>query len=384
MKDKIDIIIPAYKAHNTLSRTLASIAVQQGAENFKVTIVNDCCPEGSYQDIIKHFDGLIDIQEIILKENSGPGIARQTGIDKTHNPYIMFVDADDLLAYPYSVKLLLRDLKESETGMICSGTFVEKALLNREDGTVKEGDIPHHEDMTWCFSKIFSRSFLRKYYIKFPPTRGNEDVVFNFMCGVVNNLKQPGSIIISDVLTYVWENSRDDSITRINNHQYAYDQGICGLVDGLIYTISWLKKNKINRQNLIPDYLNWFFMLYQDYNIILQTESTKVFERQAWFYIKKYYWYILHDMWSTITLAQIQDAYTSRMVTYYRQKAEGFESLQPSAVPFMTIWEFVDRIEEEGYHPEELYEVLQELPEEIKQANLKCGVVDPDYYDKKS
>lgn len=384
MEEKIDIIIPAYKAHKTLTRTLASIAVQRGVENFKITIVNDCCPEGNYQDIIKPFLSIMDIQEIILKKNSGPGVARQTGINKTHNPYIMFVDADDLLAHPYSVSLLFKDFKESAATGLCSGTFMEKASVTLQDGVVKESDVPHNEDMTWCFSKIYSRDFLNKYYIQFPATRGNEDAIFNFMCGVINNLKEKNAIAISEILTYIWCNDRDDSITRINDHQYTFDQSLCGLVDGLIFTLPWLKKNHIKKQKVTSDYLNWFFMFYNDYNATLQDEKAKVFESQCWFYIKKYYWAVLHDVWSEITLNQIQEAYDNRMSSDYARTENGLVPQRAGRVPFMTIWEFVDRIEKEGYHPEELDAILQALPEKVKQSNLQCGAVDPDHYNKKS
>lgn len=37
----IDIIIPAYKAQNTIDKTVASIAIQNIADDIVVTIVND-------------------------------------------------------------------------------------------------------------------------------------------------------------------------------------------------------------------------------------------------------------------------------------------------------------------------------------------------------
>ena len=44
--NRIDVIIPAYKAHGTILRTLSSIAEQTILSDVDVTIVNDCCPEG--------------------------------------------------------------------------------------------------------------------------------------------------------------------------------------------------------------------------------------------------------------------------------------------------------------------------------------------------
>ena len=51
----IDVIIPVYKAHSTLMRTLSSIACQSIVDNLRVTLVNDCCPEGDYQYFVDKF-----------------------------------------------------------------------------------------------------------------------------------------------------------------------------------------------------------------------------------------------------------------------------------------------------------------------------------------
>ena len=39
---RIDVIIPAYKAQDTIIRTLSSIAMQTIKDDVDVTIVNDC------------------------------------------------------------------------------------------------------------------------------------------------------------------------------------------------------------------------------------------------------------------------------------------------------------------------------------------------------
>lgn len=51
MKDTklIDIIIPAYKAQNTIDKTVASIAIQNIADDIVVTIVNDG-DKGNYKN----------------------------------------------------------------------------------------------------------------------------------------------------------------------------------------------------------------------------------------------------------------------------------------------------------------------------------------------
>ena len=66
--EKLDIIIPAYKAQNTIYRTLASIAMQAIIDDIEVTIVNDC--DGSdYQDYINYYSKFFKIKEIKMPEN---------------------------------------------------------------------------------------------------------------------------------------------------------------------------------------------------------------------------------------------------------------------------------------------------------------------------
>ena len=58
----ISIIIPAYNSHDTIIRTLSSIAMQLNRKDLKVTIVND--GGKNYKEIIDIFKPLIDVKEI--------------------------------------------------------------------------------------------------------------------------------------------------------------------------------------------------------------------------------------------------------------------------------------------------------------------------------
>ena len=42
--NKIDVIIPAYKAHKTIIRTLSSLLMQTIKKDIDVFIVDDACP----------------------------------------------------------------------------------------------------------------------------------------------------------------------------------------------------------------------------------------------------------------------------------------------------------------------------------------------------
>ena len=91
----VAVIIPAYKAHKTIKKTLSSLSTQFGV-SFNVYIVVDGEEVGSYDYLLSLFDSFhIDI--LYKKENSGPGLSRQYAIDNTQEPFITFIDSDDVL-----------------------------------------------------------------------------------------------------------------------------------------------------------------------------------------------------------------------------------------------------------------------------------------------
>ena len=72
----IDIIIPAYNSHDTIEKTLFSIAYQENIDDIKVYIVNDASKK-NYSTEINFFKNFMSIKELVLDEN------RRTGCIKT-------------------------------------------------------------------------------------------------------------------------------------------------------------------------------------------------------------------------------------------------------------------------------------------------------------
>lgn len=97
-KDKkpcVSIIVPVYKVEKYLERCLNTIR-NQTLENLEVILVDDGSPDrcpGICDDAAKE-DARI---RVIHKENEGPGLARNTGLEAARGEYIYFVDSDDYL-----------------------------------------------------------------------------------------------------------------------------------------------------------------------------------------------------------------------------------------------------------------------------------------------
>ena len=80
------VIIPAYRANATLPRTVASVKAQ--TMSVEIVVVDDGSPEP-----VPPMDGV----RIIRQANAGGYAARLRGVAETTAPYVVFVDADDVI-----------------------------------------------------------------------------------------------------------------------------------------------------------------------------------------------------------------------------------------------------------------------------------------------
>lgn len=187
----IDLIIPVYNALDTLPYTLMSIRLQSMNDLVNIYLIDDCS-SCSYDEVINEFKDL-NITYKKLEKNSGPGVARQVGIDISKSKYIMFMDSDDLFFFSDSIKMLYLKIEEGYDH-VAGLTFYEKNGVQ----FYNEGDL---------HSKIYRRSFIEKNSIKFNKTRFHEDNFFNNLLLIC----EPKMIIIN-IPIYIYVNN-PNSIT---------------------------------------------------------------------------------------------------------------------------------------------------------------------------
>ena len=233
----INIIIPVYKAHDTVQNTLHSIAMQRYVE-YDTHLVVDGEEIGSY-DYLKDF---FEIDIHYLPVNAGPAVARQYGIDNTNGEFIAFVDADDTLLTSMALYYMYRNFTDNI--VIVSNNFLEEK---------KDRNLHLREnDMVWMHGKMYRRAFLEKYDIRFNDTRANEDVGFNTQCQCYANEHE--QIFLSKDLAYLWQ-WRDNSTVRADNASFAYNESIEGYVKNKIYAF-----NKVLATKEIDDSIRFFIM----------------------------------------------------------------------------------------------------------------------------
>jgi glycosyltransferase involved in cell wall biosynthesis len=91
------IVIPIYNHTKYLNTTIQSLVNQKDFTDFEIIIVDD----GSSVDLKESCDDIcreiqIDFKYIKIN-NSGPGVARNIGVDNAVGEFIVFLDSDDLL-----------------------------------------------------------------------------------------------------------------------------------------------------------------------------------------------------------------------------------------------------------------------------------------------
>lgn len=252
---KCDIIVPIYNTPNELLiRCLSSIAMQTVIKDIHVIIVDDCSTKIDSSNVINSFSNLIDIEYIKLKENVGSGQARNIGYIHGKNEYVLFCDSDDSYSSAFSVENLLQPFKEDNSTLLTMGAFLEQL-----DGIKFK---KHQYNLTWIFAKVYRRSFLDKWNLRFPEMRANEDVGFNLLVwACINDVNK---IKYTDDIVYMWHNNQQ-SITRTVDGDYQKS----GMIE-FVKSYIWMFNEKIKRGINDTDFskqqnINSLLMIYWYY-----------------------------------------------------------------------------------------------------------------------
>jgi glycosyltransferase involved in cell wall biosynthesis len=90
--DRIAVVVPCYDAAATLAETLESALEQEGP--LEIIVVDDGSRDESLA-VARRFSPAV---QVVSGENRGASAARNRGVAETGAPWILFLDADDILA----------------------------------------------------------------------------------------------------------------------------------------------------------------------------------------------------------------------------------------------------------------------------------------------
>ena len=308
----IDIVIPCYNAHETIDRCIGSILSQRVLPSIHVTLVND--GGKSYEDVIKRYSSIMDIQEIGYKNNSGPATARNFGLKNTKHDFIMFMDSDDALANPFSVINLVNEMHSDPNNVIVISNFLEEVAPL----TIKL----HDRDTSFMHGKMYKRSYLEnnQIYAK-EGSRNNEDVGFNILA--LLNANPNEKIKYTDFTSYCWL-FNPNSTVRKDKDRYDRSISFRGFAENLTYVFEELnKRGKGDTPRIIAEKVTTMERLY-----LLFHEKTDGFPQykegnlQA---VKDYY----HKIYKHIEHLVTEDLFDS---VYHNLPFQGDEQLNKKEI----------------------------------------------------
>ena len=98
----LSIIIPVYNSEKTIGRSLISLneIPRESKEQVEVVVVDDGSNDRSMEIVESGKSEIYPLKIVIVgQKNQGAGPARNAGLEKSTGKWILFLDADDELAF---------------------------------------------------------------------------------------------------------------------------------------------------------------------------------------------------------------------------------------------------------------------------------------------
>lgn len=226
----------------------------QTYQDINVIILDDCSDD-DYSDILANYSSILNIKYIKSDINQGAGITRNIGIDNSNSKYLLFCDSDDTFLNSIAIEKMIKDI-ESDDYDFCSYGFVQEKLdLNFSSSGC---------NATWIFGKLYKRSFLDKYDIRFPNETHNEDVCFNQVCYALADK------VYKTEETYYLHHINENSITKTDS--FSKDDKN-SFVRNYIGSFNFVKSKAELTDKIKWQFLEGFIILYHFYTEAIQTKN---------------------------------------------------------------------------------------------------------------
>ena len=111
MNPLVSIITPSYNSAKFIAETIQSVQ-NQTHQNWEMIIVDDGSSDETEIVVLSIIQNDNRIQFHKLSQNSGPAVARNTGIEKASGDYMTFIDADDIW-FPTFIENNIKTIQET-------------------------------------------------------------------------------------------------------------------------------------------------------------------------------------------------------------------------------------------------------------------------------
>ena len=192
----VSVVVPIYNVEQYLPQCLDAL-LNQTLKDIEIICVNDGSTDNS-EKIAQEYAKKDERIRYIYQENQGLSSARNTGIEVSTAPYLMFCDSDDWYDETMCEKMY-QAIIQNDVALACCGTNIiyETDLhLKKSDENyyrikfegiqLVSSDLILNTDVSSC-NKIYKRSIIKNYHLTFPSGKRYEDYCFFFRYLAVSN-----------------------------------------------------------------------------------------------------------------------------------------------------------------------------------------------------
>ena len=253
------VIVPTHNSEKYLTECLDSVLAQT-LEDLELIVVDDCSTDNTVSMLEERAQADSRMRIIKLETNGGPGIARNRGIDEAKGTFLYFLDSDDFCDSRLLEKAVAR--LEATKGDVCAFRF---SCLNMDidenvlawwylppeaqfEGLKTWRDYPDtffnvFQNLVW--NKVFRRSFIEDYNIRFQDIHLTEDLMFTAIALV----RASGIAVLGDSLVTHREATGTNTMSNKDAHPFDFITAFYAFRD-------YLEKEGL-MEGLHRAYVNW-------------------------------------------------------------------------------------------------------------------------------
>ena len=192
---KVSVILPVYNSQKHLRECLDSL-LNQSLREIEIICINDGSKDNSLE-ILKEYKAKDNRIKIHSQENKGAGAARNKGISLAMGEYLSFLDADDFFEKDMLKLAYEKITKENADICMFESYTYDNITKTREINTnaikkkfLPKKDVFNRNDISsnifkdirgWAWDKLYKRSFVLNYNLKFQEIRTTNDMYFVFV-----------------------------------------------------------------------------------------------------------------------------------------------------------------------------------------------------------
>lgn len=118
----VSIIVPLYNKGQYIQANLHAVS-QQRESNWELLVVNNASTDGGDRQVAQYFDPRVRLLQC-PRQTGGPGLPRNLGLGQAQGSWVLFLDADDLIA-PDHLSTLLEETERYPNAQIIAGFWQE-------------------------------------------------------------------------------------------------------------------------------------------------------------------------------------------------------------------------------------------------------------------